>query len=240
MSTAPATLPRRGFLETARRDTGGSSRWPSSPSLFVVSSSTPLGGLPGTRITWLGLTSRRSTRRSSSAPSTPGSVRTLLVARVPALLAGAPDPGRSRGVPIHVLLLPRGLLQGVLGRPAVLRRGRAAFKYRGENSLPLILQNMHRYFLYLSNGVPPRARVRRLGGALVRTPPRGARGVRRRGGHDRPRDQPSSFWSPPLWVATPSAISGGGDYDRVRPPPSPTTATRAGSTPTTSHSPGGV
>ena len=57
-------------------------------------------------------------------------------------------PGR---LPAHLLLLPRRLLQGVLGRPARLRRGRAAQAATcGEAAFPLILQNIHRYFLYLA------------------------------------------------------------------------------------------
>ena len=39
--------------------------------------------------------------------------------------------------------------------------------YRGENSFPLILQNVHRYFLYLALLVPDRAVARRLGGDVV-------------------------------------------------------------------------
>ena len=37
-----------------------------------------------------------------------------------------------RAFPLHLLLLPRRVLQGVLGRPARLRRRRAAQEYRGE------------------------------------------------------------------------------------------------------------
>ena len=44
-----------------------------------------------------------------------------LVAGVHPGLAGAADPAHPRRVPLHLLLLPRRLLQGVLGRPAVVR-----------------------------------------------------------------------------------------------------------------------
>ena len=70
--------------------------------------------------------------------------------RLAAVLAGAADPLGARRLPLHLLLLPRRLLQGVLGRPAVLRRRRAAQELPGEQLFPLILQNVHRYFLYLA------------------------------------------------------------------------------------------
>ena len=40
-------------------------------------------------------------------------------------------------------------------------------KYLGEQSFPLILQNIHRYFLYLALAVPLRARLRRVEGDVV-------------------------------------------------------------------------
>src|SRR5688500_15166361 len=49
-----------------------------------------------------------------------------VVAGVAALLAGTADPAVPRSLPLHLLLLPRRLLQGVLGRPGLLRRWRAA------------------------------------------------------------------------------------------------------------------
>ena len=49
-----------------------------------------------------------------------------LVAVVAAVLAGVADPLGPGRLPLHLLLLPRRLLQGVLGRPAGLRRRRAA------------------------------------------------------------------------------------------------------------------
>src|SRR4029077_18536518 len=44
-----------------------------------------------------------------------------LVAALAGVLAGAFDPLGSRGFSADLLLLPRGLLQGVLGRPSRLR-----------------------------------------------------------------------------------------------------------------------
>ena len=73
-----------------------------------------------------------------------------MVAGGAAVLGGDTDPLGAGRVPLHLLLLSRRLLQGVLGGSAVVRRRRAAQGYRGENSFPLILQNVHRYFLYLA------------------------------------------------------------------------------------------
>ena len=65
----------------------------------------------------------------------------------PALLI-LPFPGM---LPRHLLLLPRRLLQGVLGRPASLRRRRAAHELpRRALSCRSIIQNVHRYFLYFA------------------------------------------------------------------------------------------
>src|SRR6185436_15429537 len=49
-----------------------------------------------------------------------------MVAGPAAVLAGASDSAVSRPVPIHLLLLPRRVLQGVLGRPGLVRGWRAA------------------------------------------------------------------------------------------------------------------
>ena len=55
-----------------------------------------------------------------------------------AVLAGAADPAVPGWLPLHLLLLPRRLLQGVLGRPAVLRRRRAAQRATAaSDSFPL-------------------------------------------------------------------------------------------------------
>ena len=57
-----------------------------------------------------------------------------VVARLAAVLAGAADPAVSRPLPLHLLLLPRRLLQGVLGRPAGVRRRRAAQRATGAST----------------------------------------------------------------------------------------------------------
>ena len=59
------------------------------------------------------------------------------------------DPARF---PRHLLLLPEGLLPLLFRRSARLRGRRAEVHhgYRLENAFPFILQNVHRYFLYLA------------------------------------------------------------------------------------------
>ncbi len=59
--------------------------------------------------------------------------------------------GGPLGFRAHLLLLPEGLLPRLLPRSAGLRRRRSrAGSYRGETTFPFILQNLHRYFLYLA------------------------------------------------------------------------------------------
>src|SRR4051812_46140903 len=45
-----------------------------------------------------------------------------VLAQLAAVFAGDADPALSGVLPLHLLLLPRGVLQGLLGRPAQLRR----------------------------------------------------------------------------------------------------------------------
>ena len=122
----------------------------------------PPGAMPGgPRLSWCSSVFRRSssTRRGRrSRTRTTHSARTLspfyspeicrrlaarvvraearLVAGVAAVLAGAPDPAVPRPLPLHLLLLPRRLLQGVLGRSAVVRRRRAAHELLGRALVP--------------------------------------------------------------------------------------------------------
>ena len=58
------------------------------------------------------------------------------------------DAAVPAAVPADLLLLPQGLLPGVLAVAAGLRGGRAARQYTGETRFPLIGQNLHRYFFY--------------------------------------------------------------------------------------------
>ena len=56
----------------------------------------------------------------------------------------------ARRVSTHLLLLPRQLLQAFWADPPSCAVGEPRKSYLGENSFPLIVQNLHRYFLYLA------------------------------------------------------------------------------------------
>ena len=166
----PVMRPR--FGETTRtRSRGGCSR---SSCFFPCprSSSTRRGRRSRASTTRSGPTSRRSTRRSCSAiRRTPGSGRSRPGGRRwLAVLAGAADPAVPRAVPLHLLLLPRRLLQGVLGRSARVRGRRAAQELPGRGVVsahdpehPPLLP-LHRARL------PRHPRARRLEGVLVHRP----------------------------------------------------------------------
>ena len=74
-----------------------------------------------------------------------------MVAGVSAVFGGDADPVGSGRIPLHLLLLSRRVLQSLLGRSAAparwASRARAIW---GEKKFPLILQNVHRYFLYFA------------------------------------------------------------------------------------------
>ncbi len=75
-----------------------------------------------------------------------------LVACVVAFFARPADSVGAGFVPGHLLLLPGRLLQGVFPRPAFLLRFRIKKRYSGEQSFPLFLQNVHRYFVFIALG----------------------------------------------------------------------------------------
>ena len=65
-------------------------------------------------------------------------------------LPGAADPALPARLPAHLLLLPQGLLPGVLlVAPGLRGAGTPAPAISGESRFPLILQNVHRLFFYL-------------------------------------------------------------------------------------------
>ena len=65
--------------------------------------------------------------------------------------AGDAHPARARVVPLHLLLLPQGLLPRVRVGPARLARSAsgAPHRYNGETKL-LLFQNLHRYAMYVA------------------------------------------------------------------------------------------
>ena len=154
MSTAPATLPRRKFLETARRDL-----WWVEPLIVLLVLTSFL-----VYATWAALQNAHYRfgpyLSPFYSPEFFGSEHALF----------GPKPGWWPGwLPFSPALLILGIPAGfrftcyyyrgayykafaadpascTVGEP----RGTA---YRGESWPPLLLQNLHRYFLYLSIGV---------------------------------------------------------------------------------------
>lgn len=58
------------------------------------------------------------------------------------------DPGLPAGFPADLLLLPEGVLPGVLGGSPACAVAEPHRTYTGETRFPLLLQNLHRYFFY--------------------------------------------------------------------------------------------
>ena len=134
VSTVPVRFVRRRFGETARHDA-----WWVQPLVVFLGLSTFI-----VYATWAAFQGehytlrpvplavlfsgdlRRSRLTAGSAPS-----RRAWPA-LAAVFAGAADPADSGAVPVHLLLLPRRLLQGVLGGPAVVHRRRAALELLGR------------------------------------------------------------------------------------------------------------
>jgi len=151
MSTSPSYLPRRSFLETARVD-----RWWVEP-LFV------LLALSGFLVyaTWAALQGDHyrfgSYISPFYSPEIFGSSHALFGPKPswwPAALPFSPA--------ILILWVPAGFrftcfyyrgayYKAFWADPPSCTVGEPRSKYRGENSLPLIVQNVHRYFLYLSS-----------------------------------------------------------------------------------------
>ena len=139
-----------------------------------------------------------------------------LVAGVAAVLAGAADPAVPGALPAHLLLLPRRLLQGVLGRPAGLRGRRAAQDATAASARSRsILQNVHRYFLYVALVFLRRAGARRLEGALVRRSGDRPDRVRHRRRHARAARSTSSCSAATRSAATRCATWSAGCLDRL-------------------------
>ena len=67
-----------------------------------------------------------------------------------AAVSGADHPDISARIPADLLLLPEGLLPLVLGVSPACAVAEPHKGYSGETRFPLIVQNIHRYFLYVA------------------------------------------------------------------------------------------
>ena len=127
MQVIPVTAVHRGFGHTSRRDT-----WWAAPlavfvgfSAFVVYAT--WAAFQGEHYTYGPyLSPFYSPELFGDSPHAWFGPEAGWWPGVAAVLAGAADPAVPGPLPLHLLLLPRRLLQGVLGRPAVVRRRRAA------------------------------------------------------------------------------------------------------------------
>ena len=150
MTTAPASLPRRRFLETARRDVW----WLEPLAVFLVLSSFLVYA------TWAAFQNAHYRFGPYISPfyspeffgsedawfgPKPGWWPSFLPFSPALLILGVPAGFR------FTCFYYRGAYYKAFWMdPPSCAVGEPRSKYRGENSLPLILQNMHRYFLYLS------------------------------------------------------------------------------------------
>src|SRR5712691_4193625 len=90
-----------------------------------------------------------------------------LVSRLAAVVGGAVDLVGARRISLHLLLLPRRVLQSLLGRSALMRRRRASKILLGREQVPPDLSE-HPPVLHVSGAALSRVpRLRRLGGAVV-------------------------------------------------------------------------
>ena len=133
MSSAPIQLIRRPFGETMRRDA-----WWIQPLVVFLGLSTFL-----VYATWAAFQGEHYTYgpylSPFYSPEIFGVVSAQLVrpeargvAGVAAVFAGAADPADPGALPADLLLLPRRVLQGVLGRSAVVHGRRAALELLGR------------------------------------------------------------------------------------------------------------
>ncbi len=188
----PVVIPLqpRGFGSTMRRDAWWAQPLVTFLVLGRVRRLLPPGPRSRASTTSTARTSPRSTRRSCSAR-----VRT----------AGS-APGRTPGwwpaaLPFSAALLilwaPGGFrftcyyyrgayYKAFWADPPSCAVGEPRTRYRGEHSFPLILQNVHRYFLYLALAVPDHAVARRLDGDVVHRRGHRRDDVRDRRGHPGP------------------------------------------------------
>ncbi len=158
VSTAPVRLPVRRFGETARHDA-----WWIQPLVVFLGLSTFLvystwAAFQGDHYTYGPyLSPFYSPEIFGNSPHSwfgppPGSV-----ARVAAVLAGAADSADSRLFRLTCYYYRGAYYKAFWADPPSCTVGEPRSTYRGEHSFPLILQNIHRYMLFLSLArlVPP-------------------------------------------------------------------------------------
>src|ERR1043165_7543372 len=109
-------------------------------------------------------------------------IETELVAALAAVFASTFYSLGAGWIPAYLLLLSRSLLQGVLGRPAGLHRGRTAKKLLGRTVVPAHHAECPPLFSVSGDCFHWHSGLRRLEGLLVRPP------FWHWPGHDRPRD----------------------------------------------------
>ena len=112
-------------------------------SAFVVYATSGRSRAPTTTAS---RTSRRSTRRAWATAS--GQLRLRTALRLVAAVGGADHPDLPAGLPDDLLLLPQGLLPVFWLSPPACAVAEPHKAYSGETRLPLILNNIHRYFWY--------------------------------------------------------------------------------------------
>ena len=91
-----------------------------------------------------------------------------MVAGCASVFAGTADPVGARRFPVHLLLLPRRVLQGVLGRSALVHGWRAAEKLPRRTVVPAHLPERPPLFSVSGGALPVLPLARRLAGAVVR------------------------------------------------------------------------
>src|SRR5574338_547699 len=94
----------------------------------------------------------------------------VVVPRLAPLFCRDPDPVGARRISCHLLLLPRSLLQGLLGGPALMRGGGAAQVLSWRAIVALNPAELSSLLSLPRVAVPRAARNRRLAGLLVQRP----------------------------------------------------------------------
>ncbi len=167
--SVPVRVVQRPFGDTARRDTW----WIQPLVVFLGIDDLPrlldVGGVPGQslHVRSVSLTVLL-TRKSSATRRTAGSARSrrawpAWLPFSPALLI-LPIPGLFR---LTCYYYRGAYYKAFWADPPSCTVGEPRSSYWGENSFPLILQNVHRYMLFLALAVLVRAVLRRVEGAVV-------------------------------------------------------------------------